>query len=336
MARIRTIKPDFWTDDKLVEVDFATRLFYIGTWNHADDNGNLRRSAKSLKMKIFPADAIDCEPLIQSLIAHGMLMEYSVSGEVFLHIRCFAKHQVINRKSKSAIPLPPWLSGDAAVSGQAAEPGTAQGPAAANESDSHGPPEDFDGESRNAPPEQPTNSMNTHGLLTEDSLTEKEVEKEGSKPKGSNDDVGNLIGGEAVDNSPASSSLAADEIAALLTRWECERGKNPRFAPDGKQLVIWAMRGITGHQLRAAYTAAVAQRDGDRDVTAVNAGFLDAFVAKALAPPKAVRPPLRGMSDNQLEDEAKRLGVHSHGKGRPELIALIEQKRTEQRGGHAA
>jgi hypothetical protein len=106
MARIRTIKPDFWTDEKIVELDFAARLFFIGSWNMADDNGNLQRSAKKLKMQIFPADAIDCEPIVCSLIAHGLFSEYEVNGEKFLHINGFRKHQVINRPSKTGLPTP--------------------------------------------------------------------------------------------------------------------------------------------------------------------------------------------------------------------------------------
>ncbi|CAB3770521.1 hypothetical protein [Paraburkholderia solisilvae] len=106
MARIRTIKPDFWTDEKVVELSLAARLFFIGSWNFADDNGNLQRSAKKLKMQIFPADAIDCEPIIHSLIAHGLLTEYSVSGENYLHIMGFKRHQVINRPSKTVLPQP--------------------------------------------------------------------------------------------------------------------------------------------------------------------------------------------------------------------------------------
>ena len=106
MARIRTIKPDFWTDEKIVELSFEARLFFIGSWNFADDNGNLQRSAKKLKMQIFPADAIDCEPLIQSLMAHGLLSEYEVNGEKYLHIKGFTTHQVINRPSKTGLPVP--------------------------------------------------------------------------------------------------------------------------------------------------------------------------------------------------------------------------------------
>lgn len=106
MARIRTIKPDFWTDEKIVELSFEARLFFIGSWNFADDNGNLQRSARKLKMQIFPADAIDCEPVIQSLMAHGLFREYEVNGEKYLHIKGFKAHQVINRPSKTGLPVP--------------------------------------------------------------------------------------------------------------------------------------------------------------------------------------------------------------------------------------
>jgi uncharacterized phage protein (TIGR02220 family) len=75
-------------------------------WNFADDNGNLHRSPKKLKMQVFPADLVDCEPLIQELIAHGRVTEYSVNGEKYLNIKGFKKHQVINRPSASSIPEP--------------------------------------------------------------------------------------------------------------------------------------------------------------------------------------------------------------------------------------
>lgn len=82
---------------------------FIGMWNFADDNGNMALSAKRLKMQIFPADSIDTQPLLDELLAHGMLIEYSVSGEKFLHIKGFRKHQVINRPSASQIPPPEFM-----------------------------------------------------------------------------------------------------------------------------------------------------------------------------------------------------------------------------------
>lgn len=107
MARIRTIKPEFWTDEKLTECSLNARLLFIGLWNFSDDYGNLQRSSKKIKMQVFPADQVDCEPLILDLITHGVLTEYSVNGEKFLHIKGFNKHQIVNRPSKSVIPPPP-------------------------------------------------------------------------------------------------------------------------------------------------------------------------------------------------------------------------------------
>jgi len=106
VARIRTIKPEFWTDDAITECSLSARLLFIGVWNFADDAGNLDRSSKQLKARIFPVDNIDCEPLIQELITHGLLREYSVSGKKYLHIPGFIDHQVINRPSKPVVPGP--------------------------------------------------------------------------------------------------------------------------------------------------------------------------------------------------------------------------------------
>lgn len=104
MARIRTVKPELWTDEKVVECSIPARLLFIGMFNFADDNGNLVNSPKRIKMQIFPADVIDCEPLIKELITHGVLMEYSVNDVSYLNVKGFNKHQKINRPSKTNIP----------------------------------------------------------------------------------------------------------------------------------------------------------------------------------------------------------------------------------------
>jgi len=107
MARIRTIKPEFWTDDAITECSTSARLLFIGMWNFSDDNGNIDRSAKQLKMKIFPADNIDAEPLLQELLAQNLVIEYQANGCLFLHIRGFAKHQKVDKPSKFSLPLYP-------------------------------------------------------------------------------------------------------------------------------------------------------------------------------------------------------------------------------------
>jgi hypothetical protein len=110
MARIRTVKPEFWTDEKIVECSISARLLFVGLFNFADDRGCLERSPKRIKMQVFPADTIDCEPLLNELIAHGLLTEYSVNGSQYLLINGFLKHQRINRPSKTNIPLPPGIT----------------------------------------------------------------------------------------------------------------------------------------------------------------------------------------------------------------------------------
>lgn len=156
MARIRTLKPDFWTDEKVVEAPIEARLFFVGMLNFADDAGNLQRSAKKLKMQIFPADTIDCEPLIQALIEVGLVVEYSVNGDKFLHIKGFSKHQKINRPSESNIPK----RQDSVITPPKEEP------------DSVNPPEEKATDSLNDEFDLTGDSLSTHGGLTEDSLRE--------------------------------------------------------------------------------------------------------------------------------------------------------------------
>lgn len=98
MARIRTIKPEFWTSEQVTECSVSARLLFIGLWNFADDGGNLSASCKTAKMQVFPADNIDVEPLIKELLRKELLIEYCVNGRNYWHITGW-KHQVINRPS---------------------------------------------------------------------------------------------------------------------------------------------------------------------------------------------------------------------------------------------
>jgi hypothetical protein len=108
MPRIRTIKPDFWSDEKIVELTPLARLLFIGLWNFSDDFGNSEASRAQVKMRIFPADTIDVEPLIEELKTFELISEYIVERKNYFNIRNFTKHQFINRPSKTkAYPPPP-------------------------------------------------------------------------------------------------------------------------------------------------------------------------------------------------------------------------------------
>lgn len=114
MARIRTVKPDFWTSEKLAGVSRDARLLFIGMWNFADDEGVMPAKLGTLKAQVFPLDVLDLQTLrawVDELIEVRSVVEYQavIQGEErpFWWVRGLREHQVINRPSKSKYPLPP-------------------------------------------------------------------------------------------------------------------------------------------------------------------------------------------------------------------------------------
>ena len=100
MARIRTIKPEFWTSEQITECSMRARLLFIGIWNFADDSGIHPDSLKRLKMQIFPADDITTEgigDLVDELIHQDLLERYEVNDRSWLLITGWDNHQKINR-----------------------------------------------------------------------------------------------------------------------------------------------------------------------------------------------------------------------------------------------
>ena len=109
MAKYRTIKPEFWEDEKIAQLPIPCRLFYIGTWNFADDNGVFRGNAAMMKSKIFPYDCSlrtsDVSKWISALVKIGMLIPLDYKNEKFYKIRAFLNHQKIDdRYSNFIVP----------------------------------------------------------------------------------------------------------------------------------------------------------------------------------------------------------------------------------------
>jgi len=53
-VRIRQIRPEFWTDETMAGLSHATRLFYIGLWNVADDAGWMEWRPQRIGAVLFP------------------------------------------------------------------------------------------------------------------------------------------------------------------------------------------------------------------------------------------------------------------------------------------
>lgn len=104
MARIRTVKPEFFTSEDIVSLSPLARLLYIATWCEADKEGRLVWKPMTFKLRYFPADNCDIHALCKELVDAGMVVLY---GEGFAHIPQFAKHQHVNpRESASTLPDP--------------------------------------------------------------------------------------------------------------------------------------------------------------------------------------------------------------------------------------
>lgn len=108
MARIRTIKPEFFTSEDIVSLTPLARLFYVSLWCEADREGRFEWKPKTLKMRYLPADNCDVVALGQELFDAGLVELYEAEGRTYAHIPGFTRHQVINnREQDSDIPEPP-------------------------------------------------------------------------------------------------------------------------------------------------------------------------------------------------------------------------------------
>jgi hypothetical protein len=104
MARIRTIKPEFFTSEDIVGLTPFARLLYIALWCEADREGRLVWKPRTFKIRYLPADECDVQALCQELLDAGLVRLY---GDGFAVIPSFRDHQHLNpRESESSLPEP--------------------------------------------------------------------------------------------------------------------------------------------------------------------------------------------------------------------------------------
>lgn len=106
MARIRTIKPEFWTDETIVQLPYVARLFFIGLWNFCDDYGFFPDKPEQLRIFVFPCeDDIDASTIIDLLMAADLIERYFDEGtdSTYLKIKSFGQHQKVDNPTKSKI-----------------------------------------------------------------------------------------------------------------------------------------------------------------------------------------------------------------------------------------
>lgn len=127
MARIRSIKPSFFTSHVISELSLSARLTFIGLWTHADDEGRAVDDARLIKAAVWPLDdkhtVRKVEADLAELAKANLIDRYEVKDRRYLRICSFAEHQKPNRPQESALP-PPEQFTERAVNeqGQTTEP----------------------------------------------------------------------------------------------------------------------------------------------------------------------------------------------------------------------
>ena len=102
MARYRRIKPEFYSDDKIIELTHSARLFFIGMWTFSDDTGVIQNKPRMLKAQIFPADDISVDDVqdILRLLYECSLIAYN-DDQTLIRVKGFLSHQKIDRPQPS-------------------------------------------------------------------------------------------------------------------------------------------------------------------------------------------------------------------------------------------
>lgn len=109
MARIRTIKPEFFTSLTIADLTTEQRLTFIGLWTHVDDEGRCVDDPRLIKAALWPLDdrnAADIADDLRALSEASLITRYTLKPKRYLAVTNWHEHQKINRPSESKLPAP--------------------------------------------------------------------------------------------------------------------------------------------------------------------------------------------------------------------------------------
>jgi hypothetical protein len=132
VARIRTIKPEFFQNEALAECSPHARLLAMAILQLCDSNGVFLNIQMQVHAHAFPWEAsVNVPALLGELEEIGYLELYAVKGKNYGHIPGFAKHQRLSGKEAQTdgyYPLPDQADSADEVKGKKASlPGEASG-----------------------------------------------------------------------------------------------------------------------------------------------------------------------------------------------------------------
>lgn len=114
MARIRSIKPEFFTSHTLAKVALPARMTFIGLWSHCDDHGRCLDDERLIKASVWPLDdkatPMKVRQWVDELEAVGLIVFYQGErGERLLAVTNWTEHQRVPHPGPSRFPPPPLM-----------------------------------------------------------------------------------------------------------------------------------------------------------------------------------------------------------------------------------
>lgn len=112
MARMRSLKPEFWQDEELAcQLTRDERMLYIGLWNLADEHARLRGDPRYIKGQLFPYDdditPADIDKMLGRLADLHKVHQYRAGIGRYLFLPNLARHQRLESdKVPSRLPGP--------------------------------------------------------------------------------------------------------------------------------------------------------------------------------------------------------------------------------------
>jgi hypothetical protein len=122
MSRIRTLKPEFWTDEKMAPLDDTARLVFLALISMADDGGRLVNSPKAIEAFIWPFHADRSRELRDALATLSRMGRIrsgkTEAGQSVVEIVHWDRHQKIDKPNANKmlpaivaeVPPPPIVT----------------------------------------------------------------------------------------------------------------------------------------------------------------------------------------------------------------------------------
>jgi hypothetical protein len=106
--RIRSVKPEWLEDERLIAAGSEARMFSVALMLLADDHGRGRASEIILAGRVYPGDPDALAKVRESLarLSGWFVKLYEVRGQRYFHVCNWAKHQKVDHPGKPLCPGP--------------------------------------------------------------------------------------------------------------------------------------------------------------------------------------------------------------------------------------